>query len=176
VDLSGGNPETAPELLTMTTGAASMPGLPVAGFLTLDHTAPFFGWHRAAAIDDIDAHISALYRGLRVLAQLLQSGPNAELLSMLEMKHEEIARAVGLPLAEMNGGLLEGLSHLRETPGFLVDLTPPDNFLPLLSSDKRIVNARRRDGGDALKIIDGITDPGFSVAIAWIDGKWMVVR
>ncbi len=173
VDLSQGDPQTAPVLLQMETGA---PGAPVAETLAVDGIAPDFAWHRAEVIDAISGQRRAVYDAAETLASLLARGPDQELLSILGMKHAEMARSVGLTKDEMDNGLLEGLSELRGRRGFRVDLAAPEDFLPLLSSDSRIVNLRRISGGDAIRIIDGISDPGFSVAMARISGRWHVVR
>ena len=176
VDLSNGSPETAPTLLSMSTNQALSPGAPIGDILVLETSAPAFGWHRAAPIDDIASHRTTLYRGLETLARLLQFGPDAELLRILDMKHDELADSVGLARNEMDDGLLSGLAQLRATPGFFVDLAAQELFDPVVSSSGRIVNARRQGGGDALRVIDGIENPGFSVAIARIEDRWMIVR
>ena len=83
---------------------------------------------------------------------------------------------MGVPRREIDNGLRDGLGRLRATGGFRVDLVDEAGFLPLASPSGRIVNARRRGGGDAIRIIDGITDPGFSVAFAKIDGRYVIAR
>jgi len=45
-----------------------------------------------------------------------------------------------------------------------------------MSSGGTIINARRKGGGHALKMLDGFDNPGFSVALVKIDNHWMVMR
>lgn len=176
VALEGDDPEAAPVLLALSTAQAPTPGATESDMFFVDWPTPVFAWTRAEPIDDIDAHAPTLYRGLETFRQWLEIGPDADLLAMVSLKHEEIGVAMGVAPAEIDAGLIDGLQRLRVTPGFRVDLAPADDFLPLVSTDRGIVMARRRSGGDALRIIDGVLDPGFSMALARIDERWTVVR
>lgn len=98
-----------------------------------------------------------------ILAGLLQRGPGDRLLDLLKMKHSEMAESVGIARTEIEDGMLGGLAELRTPPVFRVDLADFDDFLPVSWSNGQIVNLRRRGGGDSIRIIDGIADPGFSV-------------
>lgn len=173
VDMSEGDPENAPILLEgrLSGGAARLES-----FLTIENEVPAFAWHEARLIEDIAAQQGELYEAVETLARLLERGPYSRLLTMLSMKHSEIAVAVGLSQAEIEQGLVEGLSVLRESAGFRIDLASVDEVLPLMSSDGRIVTMRRRSGGDAIRIIDGMINPGFSVTMAIIHEGWRIVR
>lgn len=175
VDLSDGDPQSAPVVLQMDF-AMSVPGVPLADVLNTGSSSPEFGWHHAQIVSDIVDERRSLYQTLQTLASLLERGPDQDLLALLNMKHAEMSMSVELARPEMDAGLLDGLSQLREAPGFAVEIASPDDFLPLLSSDGRIVNMRRGSGGDAIKIIDGTANPGFSVAMANLENRWLIVR
>lgn len=173
VDLGERNPETAPTLLE---GSLS-PGAPrLESLLTIDSPLPTFGWHEAQVIENIAAEQETLLSTTRALAEALQRGPDGRLLEMLAMKHTELALAVGVEKTEIDEGMLQGIAALRESPEFRIDIADPTDFLPSLSRDGRIVNLRRRNGGDAIRIIDGMTNPGFTVAMARIQDWWRIVR
>jgi len=173
LDVSQGGPQNAGVLLQHEFGD---PGVPLSQILTVEEAVPNFAWHQAEVIENVSAQRRSLYRAAETIADLLTRGPDQDLLAVLDMKHAEMALSLGLSQNEMDDGLMEGLSNLRERPEFRAELAVPDDFLPLLSSDGRIVTLRRMSGGDAIRIIDGVTDPGFSVAMARIAGRWQVVR
>lgn len=172
-DISGGDPELAPIVLE---GRLSGGAERVEEYLTIEDEVPAFGWHDARIVDNLPAQQRAVYEIAENLATLLEHGPDDRLLDVLRMKHSEIALSVGMPKSEMDAGLTEGLAHLRQSSGFRVDLAGFDDFMPVLSSDGRIVTLRRRSGGDAIRIIDGIADPGFGVTVAIIRDRWQIVR
>lgn len=177
-DVIDGDPELAPILLTLTTEA----GLPdqIAksefGYIDIKSYDKEFKWLYATEIEDIENQVSEIYSILKQLSAALENGPNSTLVKLLNHKHIEIADSLGLSIDEMNEGLADGLSARRINPGFGVELVEPELFLPSLSSDRKIVNVLRKNGGHAIKIMDGRRNPGFSVSMAKIDGSWTVIR
>ena len=151
-------------------------GLPVIGEFTLETFALDFQWHQAKEIELTKTAEDEIYEVVRNLGKHLQTGPDAVLLKLLDIKHGEIAAAVGLSKQDMDEGLQGGLTALRDMPDFTVDIVSRDDFLALMSSGGTIINTRRKGGGHALKMMDGFDNPGFSVALANIDNNWVIVR
>jgi len=174
VDMSEGDPEKAPVLLSVSTDG-KLP-TPVFGELEITSDIPNFEWHNANEIGDLDTFTDEIYRKVQALGKALQNGPDNELVRILSLKHKEIAQAVGLSKSEMDEGLLGGLSNVRDMPEFAVDIVERDDFLALVSTNGRIVNARRKSGGHALKMMDDFENPGFSIALAQFDKRWVIVR
>lgn len=172
-DLADGNPETAPILLEGQIFGAQQRS---AHELTLDGDMPVFAWLEAQSIDDIDMYRQPLFEIAKSLAAMIERGPDDRLLDVLGLKHAEIAMAAGISKPEMDEGLLGGLAELRAVPVFRVDLAEYVDFLPVLGSNHQIVSLRRRSGGDAIRIIDGMDNPGFSVSVALIRERWQIVR
>lgn len=173
VDMSEGDPETAPSLLE---GRLAGDTARAEEYLTIETPVQPFGWHAASVVENLASQQRSLFQISETLAHLLERGPNDRLLNILSMKHSEIAVAVGLSRGEIDDGLIEGLANLRKLSGFRTELAAYDEVLPVLSSDGRIVTMRRRSGGDAIRIIDGVINPGFTVAMALIYDRWQIVR
>jgi len=176
VDMSGGDSESAPVLLQSEGPVPIINQSLWRGELKLGVDVPIFSWHTAQRVTNPEAHKNTLYGHLQTMQQLLKKGPDDRLLQLLALKHTEIGNAVGIGQGEMDAGLSEGLAAFRAQPGFRVDLTPYDSFVISPSSDGKIINARRSDGGDALTVMDGDANGGFSVAFASIDDRWVVAR
>lgn len=170
------DPEAAPVLLRPEAPVPIAPQAFWRGELELGAGGPAFTWHEAEPIDDANRWRDTLYGFLKELQGLLQSGENERLMRVLRIKHDEIAAAVGLAPTEMDQGLADGLSFKRMNPGFRIDLVSADDFDPVLSSNRRVVNMRRRDGSDALRVIDGESDAGFTVAFIRHQARWIVSR
>jgi len=170
--------ETSPKLLTIS-AESDLPldaGLRKVGNLIIKENVSEFKWHDATPIESLDAHVRAIYSILESLATALEEGSDIEIQRLLNNKHTEIGGTHGLSRQAMDEGLLQGLAQRRENAQFRVDLVAKDDFLPLLSSDRCIVNALRKSGGHALKMIDGRRNPGFSVSLAMVDNIWSIMR
>lgn len=176
VQINEDDPEAAPVLLRPEGRVPFAPQSFWRGELELGAGGPAFAWHEAEQIDDVDRWRDTLHGFLREVQGWLQNGPNDSLMQVLRVKHDEIATAMGLAPTEMDQGLADGLAAKRLNPGFRVDLVSGDQFDPVLSSNRRVVNMRRRDGSDALRVIDGEADAGFAVAFVRHQGRWIVAR
>jgi hypothetical protein len=176
LDLAAGAPPDEAPVIHATALDPASPGKAVRSQFAIEADMPGFAWTDATPIEDVSAYRMALYDLARRLAQLLADGPDDALIALLAMKHREIADAVGLSKSEMDEGLVDGLRRLRERPDFHVDLAQFDDFAPVLSPDRRIVNLRRQGGEHAIRMIDGVSDPGFRVFLARLSGQWHVVR
>ncbi len=175
IDMSegDGDPDLAPILME---GRLSEGAMRAEEYLTIETELPFFAWLEAGPIDDIDRHRQLLFELAKSLATTLERGPDERLLDLLGLKHSEIAMSADITKHEMDEGLLGGLAELRNFSSFRVDLAEYEDFLPVLGSNSLIVSLRRRSGGDAIRIVDGIGDPGFSVSVAFIGERWEIVR
>ena len=177
-DVVDGDHETAPILLTLTNEMETSGQIAKSksGYIDIKSYPTEFKWFGASEIENIDSHIPEIYSILKQMAAALESGPSTALRKLLKLKHVEIASALGLSVDDMNNGLEEGLMARRAKADFGVELVELDLFIPLLSSDRRIVNVLRANGGHAIKILDGRRNPGFSVSVAKIDGLWTIIR
>jgi len=171
-DMSLGDPNTAPVLLAL----SLEPEMPRQGKVIVNENMIRFKWLLATQIETIDFETRAIYSLLKNLSQAMENVSESELTRLLSDKHKEIGMSVGLSTSEMNEGLSSGLSALKRQFDFRVDLAPFEDFLPLLSSDGRIINTRRKSGGHAMRIIDGRMNPGFSVSLAKVGGIWTILR
>lgn len=169
VDMQRGDPEN-PEILL----DAPAPSGFWQDTFEISAPVPTFEWHSAPEADQSD--IARAYEVLVQLGIYLQTGPNEALLRLLDMKHREIAEAVGLTRNEMDNGLSEGLVQKRAAPEFNVAVTPIGFFSPVWSTDFKIMNAMSIGGGDAIQITDSDFSGGFTVALAQLNGEWTVVR
>lgn len=134
---------------------------------------PEWWWvrHSVPAPDDAE-HVA--YTTLRVLADLLRSGPDGVLQEHLNLKHAEISAAFGLDKGELDDSLSEGLSARREAPGFSVQLATEDEVFFAWSSDRTVARALRRDGQDAILITTPDGSFGFQVFLGW-DGTGVTI-
>ena len=151
-------------------------GLPVLGDFKVETSVVDFQWHHANEFEITEAVTDEVYIIIQGLGTHLQNGPDDNLLQLLEVKHSEIATSVGLSKQEMDSGLLGGLAALRETPGFAVDIVNRDDFLIVTTNNGKIINARRKSGGHALKMMDGFDNPGFTVSLAKVKNRWVILR
>ena len=151
-------------------------GLPVIGEFSLEAFVLDFQWHQAKEIELTKTAEDEIYEVVRNLGKHLQNGPDDNLLKLLEVKHNEIAASVGLSKQDMDSGLLGGLAVLRDMPGFAVDVVERDDFSLITSSNGVVINARRKSGGHALKMMDGFDNPGFTVSLAKVKNRWVILR
>jgi len=172
------DPDLSPKLLSLPLprDESVPPKLRHVGQIIIEEIVPGFKWHDATVIEDIEQHMAVLYSILKKLAITLEKGTKDELSALLKIKHSEMGEVHGLTQQAMDDGLQQGLEMRRKDPEFRVDLAAPDDFVPLLSSDRRIVNARRKSGGHAIKMMDGRRNPGFNVSLAIVGNRWMVMR
>jgi len=175
VDMTNGDPENAPELLSMAIEQSDQVPFKIKSYEIMSEVLDF-SWHEAEDITDIASFTDTLYGLIKSLAEALKNGPEDALIRLLSTKHTEIAKAVGLSRQEMDEGLLTGLEGMREMEEFDVDTVPFNDFEIVTSTDGRIANARRKSGESAIKMIDGFIDPGFSVSLAKIKGSWIITR
>lgn len=174
-DIAEGDPVNAPILVSFSTKEIKVDA-PIVRKFWLNNPLPIFQWHTSEELTAIENEVDPLYLVLKNLASALETGSDIELMRILDVKHREIAQAVGLKKTEMNTGLSKGLARLRNIEGFAVQTPELKNLLLLKSSNGNVVNARRKSGGHALKIIDGDENHGFSVSFVKIDGHWIIAR
>jgi hypothetical protein len=131
-------------------------------------------WTRLQAVradDNLRAH-----GFLASLSARLSSGPDAEILSMLQTKHIEVGRALGLEKEAMDLGLLEGLKRRRALPSFRVELCTPTDLTLVWSPDRTLARSLRKNGTDAILLyIDGVAS-GFEVTLGMDREQWIVIR
>lgn len=164
---------TAPTLLTLST--EDIVGSSVIGKLTMEGDISNFSWHKATEVENLEVSADEIYLKLKALAKALENG-DEELKALLSIKHEEMATIFDFPKEDMDSGLLGGLEARRTNPEFRIDLVSREDFFPLLSTNKTIVNAMRSDGSHAIKIMDGTRNSEFTVSLAKIEGKFVIVR
>jgi len=61
-------------------------------------------------------------------------------------------------------------------PEFGIDLVSREDFFPLLATNGTIVNAMRSDGSHAIQITDETHNSEFTVSLAKVEGKFVIVR
>ena len=173
VDVSdGGNAVTSPIVLTLST--EDVKNSSVIGNFTIEEEVLNAKWHDASEVGDIAVSADDIYLKLEALAKAMQNGSDEEIISLLALKHKEIAVSVGIAKEDMDSGLLQGLAAKRTEPNFSIDLVSREDFIPLVNGT--IVNTMRKDGNDAIQISDGSYKSEFRVALAKIDGEFVIVR
>lgn len=175
VDVSNGaDPQTTPILLTLSTEEAA--GASIIGNFTVESDTADFKWHDATEITNVEAAADEIYAKLEALAKALETGPDEELIALLDLKHKEIATVFGITKEQMDSGIIGGLEDKRTDPKFSIDLVKRENFIPLTAKNGAILNAMRTDGNHAIRIMDDYESPGFSVSLAKIEGEFVIVR
>jgi hypothetical protein len=139
----------------------------------LPATLPLWGWTQLQPIPP--GAEPAAHKFLATLAQLLQRGPDGELLRMLNFKHTEIGAATTIGKAAMDRGLAEGLTARRNQPGFKIDLVSPSELALVSSPERCLVRALRKDGHDAIMMFSDGMWMGFEVTLGF-NQQWGVIR
>ena len=176
MDVQDPEAEERPVMLSNLAPNPQLPGQSWRGVWHSDQGVARPPWADALRITDWSSQKAAIYASLAKLRELLERGPDAELLDMLSLKHQSIADALGLSKAEMDQGLTDGLAERRSGAGLRVDLVDFQQFVVVPSPDGAIANARDLAGRDALHILDGRANAGFTVSLALLDSQWKVLR
>lgn len=119
---------------------------------------------------------SGIYGLLSALSTRILSGPDEELLRLLQLKHTEIGMALGIGKDAMDQGLTRGLALRRSNPGFQIDLASQSDLLLVWAPDRRVVRALRKNGHDAIMIRNDGAWHGFEVVLGFNQGHWIVLR
>ena len=177
-DMRDGDPSSAPILLELKTQEeeAGKTSASEIAYLKIDGPVKASAWQDAKVVDLTTQHKDEIYSVLTKLAEALEAGSKKNIQELLHIKHTEMGEIFGLSKEEMDDGLLQGISFLKENPEFRVDLAKQESLEFLTSINGSIVNTLRKNGEHALIMVDGDADPGFSASLAYIDGNWVVVR
>lgn len=170
----GGNTATAIPVLTLSN--EDVKDASVIGNFTIDEEVLKARWHDASKLGNVAASAEDIYLELEALAKAMQNGSDEEIMSLLALKHKEIAASVGITKEDMDTGLLQGLTARRAEPNFSIDLVSREDFISLVSTNGTIANAMRKDGSDAIQIAHGAYKSEFRVALAKIEGEFVIVR